>query len=671
MPSGFSVQMGGQTAQQREAFASLAFMSILALMLVYMVMASQFRSLKDPFIIMFSVPMGLIGVILALFLTRTTLSTTSFMGIIMMVGIVVSNGVLLVEYTNELRRRGLAARRGGRAGRADPAPPDPDDQPGDGVRPHADGARLARRRRGQRAAGAGRHRGPHRLHRAHPDPDSRRSTRSSRSASRGTSRSKRRARPEPPAGSRAPGLPLDKGDSAPMRTRSRRRRAGPRPSRWRSASRHLARVGRRPGRPRPPRPRLPPPRPRRPRRRPCRARDGVRRGTPLQLNLAEATALALRQQPTIRSAQGSLTAAQARVPQARSAYFPRIDLQAGVQTSEFKSTTTNNRQRSESTFATLLGRPAHLRLREDRGARERGAGREPRRVRGARAGARPRRPERPAVVLQPPPGAAARRSRRRRALALRAEPPERPGLLRRRHEAEVGRDAGGGRGRERARRRDPGSEPRPALGDEPGQRPRPRGDGADRDRGHPHLRARDPGFERSSSRRRSGTGPSSASARPGWTRPAPSCRARGRGTSPTSRSTAARACRATTPWSPPTASARLSFADTWSITGQLTWNLFEGFFTQAKVKETQALVETARANYDDPRAPGPARGGAGVHHRDRGRRAVRRHGEGGRVRAGEPPAGPGTLRRRGRDHPRPDRGPALPDERRGGQRPAR
>jgi CzcA family heavy metal efflux pump len=110
LPPGFSVQMGGQTAQQREAFSSLTFMSILALMLVYMVMASQFRSLKDPFIIMFSVPMGLIGVILALFLTRTTLSTTSFMGIIMMVGIVVSNGVLLIEYTNELRRHGAPLR---------------------------------------------------------------------------------------------------------------------------------------------------------------------------------------------------------------------------------------------------------------------------------------------------------------------------------------------------------------------------------------------------------------------------------------------------------------------------------------------------------------------------------------------------------------------------------
>jgi len=108
LPPGFTVRLGGQTAQQREAFASLYFTGALALMLVYMVMASQFRSLKDPFIIMFSVPMGLIGVIWALFLTRTTLSTTSFMGIIMMVGIVVSNGVLLVEYTNELRRRGLA-----------------------------------------------------------------------------------------------------------------------------------------------------------------------------------------------------------------------------------------------------------------------------------------------------------------------------------------------------------------------------------------------------------------------------------------------------------------------------------------------------------------------------------------------------------------------------------
>jgi multidrug efflux pump subunit AcrB len=107
LPPGFTVQLGGQTVQQREAFSSLKFTSLLALMLVYMVMASQFKSLLDPLIIMFSVPLGMIGVIWALFLTNTTLNVTSFMGIIMMVGIVVSNGVLLVEYINELRRHGL------------------------------------------------------------------------------------------------------------------------------------------------------------------------------------------------------------------------------------------------------------------------------------------------------------------------------------------------------------------------------------------------------------------------------------------------------------------------------------------------------------------------------------------------------------------------------------
>jgi len=118
LPPGFSVRLGGQSERQREAFGSLYFTSVLAIILVYMVLASQFRSLKDPLTIMFSVPMGLIGVFWALFLTDTTLSTTSFMGIIMMVGIVVSNGVLLVEYINELRRQGLplheAVPRGGR-----------------------------------------------------------------------------------------------------------------------------------------------------------------------------------------------------------------------------------------------------------------------------------------------------------------------------------------------------------------------------------------------------------------------------------------------------------------------------------------------------------------------------------------------------------------------------
>jgi multidrug efflux pump subunit AcrB len=110
LPQGFSIRMSGQIQQQRETFEGLVFATVLAIMLVYMVMAAQFKSLIDPFIIMFAVPLGLPGVILVLFLTNTTLSTTSFMGVIMMLGIVVSNGVLLVDYTNVLRRRGMALR---------------------------------------------------------------------------------------------------------------------------------------------------------------------------------------------------------------------------------------------------------------------------------------------------------------------------------------------------------------------------------------------------------------------------------------------------------------------------------------------------------------------------------------------------------------------------------
>jgi multidrug efflux pump subunit AcrB len=105
-PDGFSASLGGQTAAQKEAFAGLSFAALMAIALVYMVLASQFRSLVDPLVIMFSVPLGVTGVFLMLYATGTTLSVNSFMGIIMMVGIVVSNGVLLVDFANVLRRRG-------------------------------------------------------------------------------------------------------------------------------------------------------------------------------------------------------------------------------------------------------------------------------------------------------------------------------------------------------------------------------------------------------------------------------------------------------------------------------------------------------------------------------------------------------------------------------------
>jgi multidrug efflux pump subunit AcrB len=86
-----------------ESFQSLGFGLILASVLIYLVMVAQFRSFLDPFIIMFAVPLGLIGVLLILFLTGTTINVQSLMGVIFMVGIAVSNSILLVEFANRLR----------------------------------------------------------------------------------------------------------------------------------------------------------------------------------------------------------------------------------------------------------------------------------------------------------------------------------------------------------------------------------------------------------------------------------------------------------------------------------------------------------------------------------------------------------------------------------------
>src|SRR5205807_2468978 len=104
-PEGFSASLSGQAQAQRDAFSGLSLAALMAIALVYMVLASQFRSLLDPLVIMFSVPLGVSGVFLMLWVTGTTLSVNSFMGIIMMVGIVVSNGVLLVDFANVLRER--------------------------------------------------------------------------------------------------------------------------------------------------------------------------------------------------------------------------------------------------------------------------------------------------------------------------------------------------------------------------------------------------------------------------------------------------------------------------------------------------------------------------------------------------------------------------------------
>ena len=111
VPQSFGILFGGDFEEQQKAFRELLLSISLALVLVYMVMACQYESLRDPFVVMFSVPLAAIGVILTLFFTKTTFNIQSYIGCIMLGGIVVNNAILLVDHTNLLRRRdGMALR---------------------------------------------------------------------------------------------------------------------------------------------------------------------------------------------------------------------------------------------------------------------------------------------------------------------------------------------------------------------------------------------------------------------------------------------------------------------------------------------------------------------------------------------------------------------------------
>ena len=104
MPDGFSVYFGGEYEEQQKAQRDFILSIIMALALIYMVMAAQFERFIDPLIVMFSVPLALIGVVPALLLTGTTLNLQSFMGMVMLIGIVVNNAIVLVDYINLMRR---------------------------------------------------------------------------------------------------------------------------------------------------------------------------------------------------------------------------------------------------------------------------------------------------------------------------------------------------------------------------------------------------------------------------------------------------------------------------------------------------------------------------------------------------------------------------------------
>ena len=108
LPSNVMVNIGGEAEEQAKAFGDLLLLLILGIILVYMVMAAQFESLLDPFIIMFSVPFTFVGVIAAFFITKTNLSVISFLGMVMLMGIVVNNAIVLISYINILRARGFS-----------------------------------------------------------------------------------------------------------------------------------------------------------------------------------------------------------------------------------------------------------------------------------------------------------------------------------------------------------------------------------------------------------------------------------------------------------------------------------------------------------------------------------------------------------------------------------
>jgi hydrophobic/amphiphilic exporter-1 (mainly G- bacteria), HAE1 family len=104
IPSNFYLLFGGELEEKERAFRELLFSLILAIALVYAVMAAQFESFRDPLIIMFSIPLAGVGVALALFLTNTVFNMQAFIGLIMLAGIVVNNAIVLIDYTNLLRR---------------------------------------------------------------------------------------------------------------------------------------------------------------------------------------------------------------------------------------------------------------------------------------------------------------------------------------------------------------------------------------------------------------------------------------------------------------------------------------------------------------------------------------------------------------------------------------
>jgi multidrug efflux pump subunit AcrB len=110
VPEGVHVDLRGMVQSMRASFKSFAFGLVLSVALLYLILVAQFKSFIDPFLILLAVPAGLTGVLVILYSTDTTLNVMSLMGVVMLIGIVLSNSILIVEFTRRLREEGMAVR---------------------------------------------------------------------------------------------------------------------------------------------------------------------------------------------------------------------------------------------------------------------------------------------------------------------------------------------------------------------------------------------------------------------------------------------------------------------------------------------------------------------------------------------------------------------------------
>ena len=138
-------ELAGATQMTNDVFRTLGIAMLIAILLVYIIMVATFRSLLNPLILLVSIPFAAVGAVLALVITGTSLGMPSLIGLLMLIGIVVTNAIVLLDLVEQFRRQGMDAAHGRHRRRAAPAAADPHDGRGHDPRPDPDGARHRRK----------------------------------------------------------------------------------------------------------------------------------------------------------------------------------------------------------------------------------------------------------------------------------------------------------------------------------------------------------------------------------------------------------------------------------------------------------------------------------------------------------------------------------------------